>query len=599
MYMVLPIKVLLETDYTTACLPIFYDDKLLTENNLQIKEIREYQNFSLQFISNNTHDKFVVEDLADFQFENQNTIGNDSVFTASEKSIDIFSYKKQPVPLPPGYYSIKILHDSHYYFTYFKIIPKDLSIPEWEKMRSEVEKMVSGLANDFVSKHKYDEGSRESNSSNYYLNSKVEYFLTISNQTRMVIEKLRSEAKYKVSIKYKWENIGKVKTIDIQSIRKMAERPDKTDYIYSPNHYLEYDVPENRWMKYIIHYFSKFCRTSVKYYKSIKTELTKNYQREKIYFSKREYSSIDRSSNDFTINRYESSLKEVDKKISQLALLHSYFEEVLNDDLLKNVNSKRTKFIPKSLVLSPKYNILYRIFSKLNRKQGYTLDHNYNFYWKQTAKLYEIWGYIKIISLLKKGNYVPISGWIFDQVKSSDILPFLDDGTCVVMKNDSLLLKVIYNEEIPYGSSPVASSIPVTTSSNRRKPDIRIDIYASECNFIGTIIVDTKYMKLRTIVKDHNHSKIVEQLSSYKNDINSKSLAIPENFKTSFSCVQAVFGMYSGDDNGKVPDYISDMGIYYYRVTPRDGSQKFLKKLLSELEVRKKNYKIIIGSNKD
>ena len=69
--MVLPIKVLLKTDYTTACLPIFYDDKLLTENNLQIKEICEYQNFSLQFISNNTHDKFVVEDLADFQFENQ------------------------------------------------------------------------------------------------------------------------------------------------------------------------------------------------------------------------------------------------------------------------------------------------------------------------------------------------------------------------------------------------------------------------------------------------------------------------------------------------------------------------------------------------
>jgi hypothetical protein len=415
----------------------------------------------------------------------------------------------------------------------------------------------------------------------------------------MVIEKLRSEAKYKVSIKYKWENIGKAKTIDIQSIRKMAERPDKTDYIYSPIHYLEYDVPENRWMKYIIHYFSKFCRTSVKYYKSIKTELTKNYQREKIYFSKREDSSIDRSSNDFTINRYESSLKEVDKKISQLALLHSYFEEVLNDDLLKNVNSKRTKFIPKSLVLSPKYNILYRIFSKLNRKQGYTLDHNYNFYWKQTAKLYEIWGYIKIISLLKKGNYVPISGWIFDQVKSSDILPFLDDGTCVVMKNDSLLLKVIYNEEIPYGSSPVASSIPVTTSSNRRKPDIRIDIYASECNFIGTIIVDTKYMKLRTIVKDHNHSKILDQLSSYKNDINSKNLAIPENFKTTFSCVQAVFGMYSGDANGKVPDYISDMGIYYYRVTPRDGSQKFLKELLLQLELREENYKVIIGSNKD
>ena len=76
-------------------------------------------------------------------------------------------------------------------------------------------------------------------------------------------------------------------------------------------------------------------------------------------------------------------------------------------------------------------------------------------------------------------------------------------------------------------------------------------------------------------------------------------MAIPENFKTSFSCVQAVLGMYSGDDNGKVPDYISDMGIYYYRVTPRDGSQKFLKKLLSELEVREKNYKIIIGSNKD
>lgn len=583
-------RTVLLTDPFEKEMPIFTTNNLSSVTENSIPQIKEYERIVIKFHANDLHDRLIIEDLADYQLIGQKVDNNDAMFTAETNFIYVFDFNKQPVPLVPGFYTIKILHGDQIYYSYFEIIPKDLTKPEWREMRTDVESMVNGLASDYVKKHHEKQTKSNKDLDTRTVDNRVEYFLRQFNKIRIAVEKLRNEAKFKVSVKYKWNLPGRARTIDIQSIRKFAERPDKRNYIYTPIHYMEFDVPENRWMKFIISYFRDFCWTSQKYYEHVEQQLEKEYQSEEKFFSRRDQESRNRSSNDFTKNRYERSAQNIEHRIHQLKTYRLYFDEVLSDDFLRNISQRRTSSIPKSLILLPQYNFLYKTFSNLKRKRTFSLAEGYQFYWKQTSKLYEIWGYVKLISLLKKEKFEPISGWIFDKNNGSDALPFLEDKTRVILKGEKVKLILVYNEEIPRGSDKENKQRLLTSSSPRRKPDIRIDMFTMDDHFMGTIIVDTKYMKLHNILSGRKRRKIEEQLTSYKDSIKSNALAIPDSLKKNFSCVHAVYAMYPGSEDAKVPSYMKDYGIYYNRVKPGHGGEEFLKSLVTQIEERQSNY---------
>lgn len=572
-------------------MPIFKDNDLKEEMYEQIPSVKEYAPLEIVFESKDSADRILIEDMEDYQLKGQATDSDNgaSIFKPSPNKIEVYSEEEQPVPLIPGYYTLIVSHSSINYYSYFRIKPKDLADDEWKQLIFDIENTVSGLASDFVNQRRSNQGVLNVDNSDFLL-SKLEYFLKNRTKIRLALEQITNEAKYKVSKKYRWRPKGKVNNIDINSIRKMGERPDKSDQIYAPIHYLEYDVSENRWIKYIVNYFASFCLKGKNYYKNILDQINVEYQKESQFFATREHRSKGRSSNDFDKNRYQSKLTEVTDKLKELNLMYTYFESILHDSFFNSVTGKRTQIVPKTLVLVPKYNIIYRTYLSLIKAKKFVLSDKYHFYWKQTSVLYEIWGYIKVIELLIKSDYHAVSGWVFDEKLNGGILPFLKDETRVILENKSTRLAVVYNQPLPDNINATSIVTPVYTTSRRNKPDIRIDIFTLDNKFKGCLVIDTKYMKLNNILKSqYNGDKTRQQFSAYRDNIQSNMLDIQDFYRV--KSVQDVFGVYPGSASANIPTPWRDETIIFNRVTPKNGQDDFIANLLKSISDNDSRYR--------
>ena len=137
-----------------------YELKLYTEDNLKnldtddIIQIREFSELRL-LLNSNDSDYFEMPEMDDYFIPNRILTGNNDHYKYQANDYFVlFSLRRteeaQVVPLVPGLYTIKSLIEKTIYYSYFYVVPKDLSIPDWQTMKNELESAISGLAMDFV-----------------------------------------------------------------------------------------------------------------------------------------------------------------------------------------------------------------------------------------------------------------------------------------------------------------------------------------------------------------------------------------------------------------------------------------------------------------
>lgn len=123
--------------------------------------------------------------------------------------------------------------------------------------------------------------------------------------------------------------------------------------------------------------------------------------------------------------RHKSFLFEKQEEIKRLSSFNNYIEDFLRSDSMNKISDKKPRFIPKSLILAPHYNKVYKAYLMLHDKKDILkLDKQYRYFWRSTELLYEIWTYIKTIEALRIKGFEPISGWIFNTSEYAEILPF-------------------------------------------------------------------------------------------------------------------------------------------------------------------------------
>ena len=74
-----------------------------------------------------------------------------------------------------------------------------------------------------------------------------------------------------------------------------------------------------------------------------------------------------------------------------------------------------------------------------SKKNKLTLHREYQYFWKRTDLLYEIWGYIQVVHSLIEIGYKQIEGWIFSQnYEENKTIPFLSEGTTVKFRDNKM-----------------------------------------------------------------------------------------------------------------------------------------------------------------
>ncbi|KDA51315.1 hypothetical protein L963_1510 [Leuconostoc mesenteroides subsp. cremoris T26] len=578
---------ILKSDEWTTHLPIYTEDIVENLGDSEILTLKEFGQIILEFYSENDEDKLVVEELDDFEILGREENNDESYFLPNKGPLSLFNYDDsfplQRVPLIPGYYTLKIKSETVSYFTYFKIVPKDLSLTEWEMMRQNIEEISDGLATDFIKRRKSDyqyASISEQNVSN--MNDKLEKFIEESTKIANSIQGIRKESKYRISKRYSWLPVGRESFVDNETFRKLSERPEKKGNLYVPNRYIEYDVPENRWIKYILVYFLKFCKTGIDHYSRIKDAIIEDYNQNSKFI--KNYPLDTRL---FSENAFESKKSQIQINLKKLKELCTLFEQTLNDEFMLNLPYKRPELVPKALILSPKYNIVYKAYLEIKQNNGkLKFDSRYKYYWKRTDLLYEIWCYVVTIQSFLSNQYSPVNGWIFDLDSKNNQIPFLKDGTRVRLSSQSGYINIVFNEALKSNPKSLNSDSPIITASRRNKPDIRIDIFDVTMQYAGSVLIDAKYKKLNNIIHAHDDKKTMNQLREYRNDPYSNLVDIPGDLAKQFKVVQAVFALYPVDDKTKVGEKFNYQGIYFLEITPKKGIKYFADQILSAVNAR-------------
>lgn len=385
-------------------------------------------------------------------------------------------------PLLPGVYKMVIRENNiDRYFGFLKVESLQINEEQLNTMRDEVEHILEGLAKEVATKR-----NLAGNNINLDNNILHKYHQIISQANNLIINLnlIIRDPKYKIKKMYIKKMPGQPTKEDARTGGIFRNRA-KDNKIASFNYYLEYDTSINNNLKYMV---ESILRDTI---------AVEDYIIENLEILTQEL---------VTQKKYNSAITRIDQKISILnnhiktvQQLKAQLTYVLKQNWIEKISSnmKNQDKLPRI----PYHRTVYSIYQKLNRKDLIELNplENYIYSWKETSKLFEIWGFLKLLLMLKDNKELNINeatGWIFN-TRTEKIYPLLNPNEEITLLNNKGLKLIVRYDSIISGPNDTNLSIdnPLLTLENSNRPDFRVDIY-SYGYYKGSILADFKYRAL-------------------------------------------------------------------------------------------------------
>ena len=449
----------------------------------------------------------------------ENKVNGKNYLVSSTKWVPIYSIKDNcNVPLIPGIYQIAVKHEDHSFYSWINITTKSMSLEEWKIMKEDIEDTVSGLSLDLIKRETSFIKKNKVNNLNIPDIQKIDYLLASFSKLMSSLESIEKNPRNEIAKNYNWKIKGKSPEVDLRSIMQANKHPEKNNYVYSPKRYINYDIEENRWMKFFMEYFIKYILSSIEYLEKYRNGLMQQQEGDK-HGNKPD-------------SFYNREYNELDTKIVTLIKFKGFTHHILDLNWMATIKKPMSKNPPRALTLDYRYNVVYQLYLAItSKKNKLTLNREYQYFWKRTDLLYEIWGYIQVVNSLIEIGYKPIEGWIFSQnYEENKTIPFLSEGTTVKFRDNKMdtEINLAYNVSLPHNSVKTNMHSPIYTTTGADRPDIRMDII-KEGIYLGSLILDTKYKPLRNIwdsyyyVRENRYphkisyaKKTMDQIKSYR-----------------------------------------------------------------------------------
>lgn len=150
---------------------------------------------------------------------------------------------------------------------------------------------------------------------------------------------------------------------------------------------------------------------------------------------------------------------------------------------------------------------LYRDFKAKNKKENFSLL-------KPTPVLYEYYCYFVVLHVLKSLGFRINHDFLLEQLERYFKNNELEDGATVILKRGTRRLSVIFNDRLKTYYQ-LHDETGLFSQDERRKPDIRIDIYEKEV-YTGSIIVEVKYRPFQNIYRyQDSYTDAMKQMDCY------------------------------------------------------------------------------------
>jgi hypothetical protein len=494
-------------------------------------------------------------------------------------------------PLIPGFYRIKVVAGGTAYHSMIRVIPKQLTVEQWEIMRDELEAELRGLAQDLIRKNLgYGDPLLQ-----FLPPEHLFRFLVIKKHFSAVmaaLSDLRTKVNYRIRKNYRMIPAERATAVDQETIRHRLTHPEQME-LKSPVREVDYNLPENRWVKRIVQMLGRYLNEIVEaldaYVRRIDLELEEFQNR----YPNRELTAH--------LRERQRTKKDL-STYSEVAKRMRYGVQVIQTaEWYDNVAPHAPTYVSPVLLQDPRYRALYLLYRELKAENlEINLDTSYAYQWKRTDLLYEMWGFLKICSYLSHSlGYQPISGWLYDlnNTGGSIFIPTLPPETRIVLESEDVRLHLIYNAVIPNreDADPQRDPIYLLTSFHDR-PDGRIDVYKAGV-YMGSLILEFKYrprygrypfwdVSSRSTAK---RPTATNQLISYYRDSASNLLGVhtDSHWRGRTRPVYETWALYprrTGDDSPQVNEFFQDYFVRLLVLTPGQENAHVIDQLRKALD---------------
>ncbi|WP_438317195.1 DUF2357 domain-containing protein [Sporosarcina sp. FA9] len=367
---------------------------LLTIDEKKIPIVTENLPLRLLFKSSCPTDKLYFDLFDSVPFDNiySDDMGSPYVIP-SEKEYIIYEIGNDYLALVPGYYKVCVVSDNQSYYSLLKVTSKQINESQWLAMRDEIELTVSGLAKDVIRKNLGTQTQNEGNIADSIFN-KVKMIQKNYLAWNAAMNLIGDSPKHKIKRDFVLKNRNRITNLDPVTIRNLS-RSNKPRINIGINN-ISYDLPENSILKYYIVLTLKESKKIINEIKSVSLNISSEIK---------ELNQFELNKNTLASERLKSSQKNLFEASKIMTNIRNKCLETLEKDFLKDINIlKRTQDIIgfNSSIHYKKIEYFYELFKE--KKLSINMSIEYEYCWKRTDNLYEIWGFIQFIkSLLKLG----------------------------------------------------------------------------------------------------------------------------------------------------------------------------------------------------
>lgn len=425
-----------------------------------------------------------------------------------QKKEALLLFEGKDFPLVPGYYVITVKGNHNTWYSLIEITPKFMGKQSWQDMRDELTEEIRTLSFDFIKTNVHISKTTEQ-----LLGLEADMllrFYTINNEWKRVMKvlsELARTANARLKIAQTRKPVGK------ETASLPGEKGEKIQgaYTYSKQTQMTYDLPENRFAKAIL---QKLHRHLTYFIKEIDRHLAQlsQYQKDQGKYKKtREY------------RRGENAESQLENYKERAQTLRNAICLIADAPWYQETKDKLPAILPMTVFRDPRYAVIYRLYRNLKHPEdSLTVASFYQFQWKRTDKLYELWCFLQFIKALEKNDWEPEKGPAVEENHGRYTLSGLEAGTEITLRRGDDHIRLTYDGLVPQSSQDTTrDQNPLYTNNAHRRPDLRLDYYRNGA-YHGSLAADFKYRDIYYLWRDPERSAGIRiQFNAYR-DMNTK-----------------------------------------------------------------------------
>ncbi|WP_444219368.1 DUF2357 domain-containing protein [Dialister succinatiphilus] len=421
-------------------------------------------------------------------------------------------FEGQDFPLVPGYYVLTVEGGGRSWYGLMEIMPKYMGKQSWQDMRDELTDEIRTLSFDFMKKNihisKALEGALGLNT------SMLLRFYTISSESSVVLSVLdelshTANARMVLRLKQIRQEEGRRPDPHIRP-QHVKERPG-AERMPALRAEITRDVEENRFAKSILLALDHILQQFLEEIDGPIRRLEEKQEELRKYTWGLEYKTGEKALSRLSL--YRRRARRIKDSISRVSRA-PWFEEA---------GTATEGEVPMTVFMDPRYSVLYRLYKNLSDPaQSLDVSSFYQFQWKRTDKLYEMWSFLQFIKALTAKGWELEEGISVIREEGRYRLSSLESGTEIKLRREGEEVHLTYDGILPASSADTdRENHPLYTNNSHRQPDLRLDYYKGGL-YYGSLVADFKYRDLLFLWQDETRSaSLRRQFNAYR-DMNTR-----------------------------------------------------------------------------